>query len=281
MGENLIEDRVAGFRAEYKKKLNKISKKRFNKKFDYLAKSQQKTIKKVYKKVHPDYIVQPENVDDDHKLQELAKKIPEGRKSKPSKQIPSQKTKEEKIYVLSDESKPRITKHISFETENDIEDLLEKNIEILEKNALIIGRQVRTGDGKYIDLLALDKNANTIIIELKKGETPHFTSSQIFDYFSWIKRQKKQQQINEIAEKNHLGKFHTIEQKFNDRFGNIPNDWNLNQRLIIVGEQIDNKTKQVASDLLEHDFNITCVELNAFDLGQEKIVSIRTIPLEV
>jgi len=130
-------------------------------------------------------------------------------------------------------------------------------------------------------LLALDKNANTIIIELKKGETPHFTSSQIFDYFSWIKRQKKQQQINEIAKKNHLGKFHTIEQKFNDRFENTPNDWNLNQRLIIVGEQIDNKTKQVASDLLEHNFDITCVELNAFDLGQEKIVSIRTIPLEV
>jgi len=277
MGENLIEDRVAGFRAEYKKKLNRISKKRFSEKFYFLTKSQQKTIEREFKKEHPDYIVQPENVDDDHKLEELAKKIPPGKKPKPSKPSLQPKTKKEKIYVLSASNKPRMSKHVSFETEKDIEELLEKNIEILEKNAFIIGRQVRTEDGKYIDLLALDKNANTIIIELKKGETPHFTSSQILDYFSWVKSLKKQQQINEIAKKNHLGEFHTIEQKFNDHFGNTPNDWNLNQRLIIVGEQIDKKTKQVATDLLEYNLDISCVELNAFELGQEKIVSIRTI----
>jgi len=81
MGENLIGDRVAGFKAEYKKKLNKISNRMLNEKFDNLTESQQKIIQSEYKKKHPNYVVQPENVDDDSKLQELIKKIP----IKPSK----------------------------------------------------------------------------------------------------------------------------------------------------------------------------------------------------
>ncbi len=41
----------------------------------------QKIIQSEYKKKHPNYVVQPENVDDDSKLQELIKNIP----IKPSK----------------------------------------------------------------------------------------------------------------------------------------------------------------------------------------------------
>lgn len=70
-----MEDRVAGYRAEYKKKLDKISINRIGEKFDNLSKSQKQEIEIEFKKNHSDYLVQPENVHDALKLEELIKQI--------------------------------------------------------------------------------------------------------------------------------------------------------------------------------------------------------------
>jgi len=278
-------DRVAGHRAEYKKKLDRISIKNFDKKYDKVSKSQQKIIENEFKDRFSDYPVQPENVDDYDTLSEIINKIPtkKGGVNKPT--VLREKKKQEAIYILSKLNKPKKCKPIPFNFEKEIEDLLEDNPEILEKDLIIIGRQVQTENRKIIDLLGLDKNGNTVIIELKKGETPHYTSAQILDYYSWVKRLKRQQQINEIAKKkyrdrDHLGSFRSIEQKFIDNFGNPPDDWNKEQKLIIVGEQIDETTMEVATDMMELGMNIFCIELNAYDNGDEKIVNVRKIPFK-
>jgi len=74
-----MEDRIAGYRAEYKKKLDKISIKRIGEKYDNLSISQIKEILLEYKKTHSDYLVQPENVSDASKLEELIEQIPLGK----------------------------------------------------------------------------------------------------------------------------------------------------------------------------------------------------------
>ena len=83
--------------------------------------------------------------------------------------------------------------NIPYAYEEEIEDLLEKNIEILERDAFIIGRQVETGYGKWIDLVAMDKDANIIIIELKKATTDHYVMSQIFEYWPWVEKLKQEE----------------------------------------------------------------------------------------
>ena len=59
----------------------------------------------------------------------------------------------------------------SLDIESRLEDMLDENISIASPNWLVIGRQVRTDYGTIIDLLALDQDANLIVIELKRDKT--------------------------------------------------------------------------------------------------------------
>ena len=145
-------------------------------------------------------------------------------------------------------------------------------------DAFIIGRQVLTGHGLWIDLLVLDKDGDLVIIELKKAKARYKVVDQIWHYFTWIKKQAYGE-INDIAKKKHLQDYHSIDQKFNDYFKRSPDKWNSHQKLIIVGEKIDEETKEIASTIKESGENITCVELNAYDNSPEKIVVIRHVPL--
>ena len=183
----------------------------------------------------------------------------------------------DKSFVLS-ENKPKKCKNIPYAKEKEIEDLLEKNIGVLMPDAFIIGRQVMTGHGLWIDLLALDKDGDLVIIELKKAKAKYKVTGQIWHYFTWIKKQSYDE-INDIAKKKHLQDYHSIDQKFNDCFKRSPDKWNSHQKLIIVGEKIDEETQEIASTIKESGENITCVELNVYDNSPEKIVVIRHVPL--
>lgn len=46
----------------------------------------------------------------------------------------------------------------------------------------MIGRQVRTTHGGYIDLLALNQDGQLIVIELKRELTPREVVAQALDY---------------------------------------------------------------------------------------------------
>ena len=59
-------------------------------------------------------------------------------------------------------------------TEAILEDWLEQNPEgiVEDGRLLLIGRQVATELGGYVDLLALDRERNGVVIELKRDRTP-------------------------------------------------------------------------------------------------------------
>ena len=83
-----------------------------------------------------------------------------------------------------------------LDAEERLEDILDKDISIASPNWMLIGRQVHTDYGSVVDLLAMDRDGNLTVLELKRNKTPREVVAQLLDYGSWI----RQLQDDDIAE---------------------------------------------------------------------------------
>ena len=84
-----------------------------------------------------------------------------------------------------------------LDIESRLEDILDENVAIASPNWLVIGRQVRTDHGLFIDLLAIDRDANLVVLELKRDKTYRDIIAQVLDYGSWV-RELKDDRIAQI-----------------------------------------------------------------------------------
>jgi len=73
-----------------------------------------------------------------------------------------------------------------IDQEKRLEDILAEHLEIASPNWMLIGRQVMTGYGHPLDLLAMDRDGNLVILELKRSKTPREVVAQLLDYASWV-----------------------------------------------------------------------------------------------
>ena len=149
-----------------------------------------------------------------------------------------------------------------------IEDWVANDPGLLGLDAIVIGRQVVTDQGKYIDLLALDRSGGLIIIELKKDKTPRDIVAQVLDYASWV-RTLTTPQIYQLAEKYREERLSTLYQDhFYDR---IPERLNGSHSMLIVASELDPASKRIVEYLSdEHGIAINTAFFNVFESdGQE------------
>src|ERR1035437_2546183 len=150
---------------------------------------------------------------------------------------------EVRLWRIHDGSNLREMPRSPLNLEGRLEDWLARDISLLDPGLLVIGRQVETDFGGFMDLLCLDRAGDVVIVELKRDKTPREITAQVLDYGSWAK-DLSNDQITALAEV-YLGQG-KFEEAFKRRFGvDLPETLNENHRLLIVGSEIDASSERI------------------------------------
>lgn len=146
--------------------------------------------------------------------------------------------------------------------ESRLENWLKNDISVLDNELLVIGSQVLTDFGGYIDLLCVDSAGDVVIIELKRDKTPRDTVAQVLDYASWVV-DLSYERVVEIANQ-YLNQ--SFEVAFQKKFlKDLPESINTNHKLVVVASKIDQNSERIISYLSNtYGVNINAVTFQYF-----------------
>ena len=165
--------------------------------------------------------------------------------------------------------------------EERLEDWLESDISMLAPDLLVIGRQVQTAFGGQVDLLCLNSNGDTVVVELKKGRTPREVTAQALDYASWV-RNLFFDEITDIAERySKLGG--SLPEAFWERFEeSLPDTLNQNHHTLIVAEAMDDSTERIVRYLADLNVPINVATVQHFKAqdGREMLAQVFLVESE-
>jgi len=173
-----------------------------------------------------------------------------------------------RLYRIIENKKFKEYREKVFKTEHNeklLESWMEENPEsIIEDGALlVIGRQIVTSFGSFIDLLALDKSGNSVIVELKRDRTPRDTLAQALEYSSFISN-LSYEQLEQIFKKYaqdenaNLVEYHKEYFNLGETEGAT---FNKNQRIVIMGYEISSQVKETALFLRKGESELLVLSL--------------------
>ncbi len=175
------------------------------------------------------------------------------------------------VWSLDDKSQLMAS---ALTNEKELEDLLYEHIEILNESWLVVGRQVRTFSGKYIDLLCMDQDGDMIVVELKKDLTPREVTAQTIDYASCV----AQLSIEEIAQiyLAGSGEQETLNEAYEKKFCRQLDEESVNMKIkmIIVAAQMDESTERIIQYLRDtYNVDINILFFHVFEHCGKRLIS--------
>ncbi|MFC2099673.1 endonuclease NucS domain-containing protein [Candidatus Bipolaricaulota bacterium] len=178
------------------------------------------------------------------------------------------------------DEKPVPIETSGIDQEKRLEDILAENMTIASPNWMLIGRQVMTAYGNPIDLLAMDRDGNLVILELKRNKTPREVVAQLIDYASWVKDlrdddiavifeefQRRYQRIDDTP---------SLDDAFRDHFSvsRLPDELNDSHSLVVVAAELDSSTERIVRYLSEeHNVPINAVFFRVFRDGESEYLT--------
>ena len=170
------------------------------------------------------------------------------------------------IWRMTDDGPHRLVSS-PLDSEQRLEDMLAEDPSMSGTNLLIIGRQVRTGFGGSIDLLALDVEGRVHVLELKRDRTPRDVVAQALDYGSWAK-DLSLEDLEQIYLDFGDGETH-LDKAFAAYFGGtLPDVLNAEQQFTIVASELDPTSDRIIEFLAEcYDVPINAVFFRHFSDG--------------
>lgn len=179
----------------------------------------------------------------------------------------------------------------SFEAENlherrDIQRLMKDNISAIDENILVIAEEFGewSEGGRRIDMLALDKDAHLVVIELKRTNDGGHMELQAIRYAAMVANMTWEQAVQTFQ--NYMDKNQTEGTaqaeilKFLDWNKPLEDEFAQNVRIILASA---NFSKEITTSVLwlnERDIDITCVRLSLYKLDAKLVMSAdQIIPL--
>ena len=148
------------------------------------------------------------------------------------------------------EDGPRPLASSPLDLEQRLEDMLAEDPGMSGIDLLVIGRQVRTGYGGFIDLLGLDADGRVHVLELKRDRTPRDVVAQALDYGSWA-RGLGLDDLEQIYLDHHDGETGLAE-AFAEQFSSpLPDVVNADQQFTIIASELDPTSDRIVEFLAE------------------------------
>lgn len=169
-------------------------------------------------------------------------------------------------------AKPERLQSAMLKSEQALEDMINADISMLNDRWLIIGRQVNTSYGGFIDLLAMDADGSLIIIELKKHKTSRDVVAQAIDYASWVKNLTPEKISDIFAEYSNGG---SLDEAYAKKFGSKLEEEDLNQthQMLVVASELDSSSERIVSYLSDMNIPINVLFFKVFKDGDNTYIS--------
>jgi len=153
--------------------------------------------------------------------------------------------------------------------ESVLENWLESNPDgiVEDGKLLMIGRQVTTNLGTFIDLLALDRQGNVVVLELKRDRTPRDTLAQALEYSSFVETLDLELLENILRTYINDESVNLVE--YHREYFELGVDegvaFNKDQRIVIVGQKITDEIRQTSTFLRKKGLLVSCLEFTFFE----------------
>jgi hypothetical protein len=171
---------------------------------------------------------------------------------------------EVRLWRIEGEDKLREYQRGSLKLESRLEAWLAEDISLLSPDLTVIGRQVETTFGGFIDLLCIDRAGDIVIVELKRDKTPREVTAQTLEYASFVK-DLSGDRITQIADR-YLGGEGSLEAAFKRRFDtDLPDSLNENHRMVVIASEIDPSSERIIKYLSDtHGVDINAATFQYF-----------------
>ncbi len=171
-----------------------------------------------------------------------------------------------------DSKKPLLS--ASLKDEKELELLLCEHIELLNDGWFVIGNQIKTDAGKFIDILCMDHSGKLVVVELKKDLTPREVTAQVIDYAASVSKLTSEDIAQYYLSYTHGNS--NLNEAYRKKFGTELDDSAVNTehvKMVIVAAKMDDGTERIIHflrDTYQVDINILFFQILNCD-GQRLI----------
>lgn len=135
-----------------------------------------------------------------------------------------------------------------LDQEQRLQEWIYQDPSVLGIELAILGREVQTAYGGRIDLLAVDRNANCVILELKRDRTPREIVAQVLDYATWVK-DLGYAELDQICQTQKQKSLPDLYQQSFDQV--MPETVNDSHSMVVIASELDESSERIITYLAE------------------------------